>query len=156
MLSVGDSDQLPIDRRFQQPPWVPLTCQSSSKNSEKHLLTRLLVYHKRYSQRKTFIGQDTGEGCGVSMPTWTLPSSPNLRMFPSPEALSEPSLWVFIEDTLHRHNRSLVIELNLQFLFLPLRCRDGTEVQTLYPHGQFPLQPVPSLRDFQAVQKPLH
>ena len=70
------------------------------------------------------------------MPFPGAPLSPNLQVFPKPEALQTLPFCVFIEASLHRHDWlnpwPLVIDSTSSGPFLPRNQGVGFQVQTLY------------------------
>ena len=61
-------------------------------------------YNSYTARWKRFIRQGKGKGCGASMPSPSMPLSPDLHLFTNPEALGIPSFWVFMEASLYRHD----------------------------------------------------
>lgn len=93
-----------------------LICQTFSKNSEKHSLSRLPVYYKRIQLRPArqrrctwhICGKNTELPCPLPLQEHNSPPhlSLNLHPFTNPEALLTLSSQGSMETSLHKHNWS--------------------------------------------------
>lgn len=136
------SDPPAIDHITTPSPQVWLTHSSSSQNSEKHVTYWSMVIWgkattREQPERRSAWGMWKGlQSCCAFSRCAALLSAHQ------PGKVWSPSLWVFLEASLHW---PLVIALNHPWPSPPAICRGvgRTECSTLLLHGWFPLQPAP-------------
>ena len=83
----------------------PPTCSVTTEPRETFYLPdhQLIIKgcHSGRARWQRCIGRGVGKGCAAFM---RVPNSPHLHAFTNPEAFQNRSFWVFMEDSLHRHN----------------------------------------------------
>lgn len=101
---------------------------------------------KKPDRRKRCIGQGMQKGMGASMPSLSMPLSPNLYVFINTETLQTLSFWVLIQATVHSmHDWSLATDSTSSPSPLCRFQGEELKVLTLQSHSWLHWQPAPIL-----------